>query len=92
MAAATSLDVGSVGNLRFLLGLEGSYAGGDSSTGASCMCTFLALGLLGPLFGLPLGRPFAFGLIGSGSGSGSGSSGISSGISCIISGISNGIS
>ncbi len=59
MAAATSLELGSVGSLRFLLGEEGSYA---SSTGASCTCAFLALGLDGPLLSAPLGRPLALGL------------------------------
>ena len=63
MAAATSLVLGSVGNLRFRFGEEGSYAGGSASTGASCICVFLALGLDGPLLSAPLGRPLALGFI-----------------------------
>ena len=63
MAAATALVLGSVGNLRFRFGEAGSYAGGSASTGASCICVFLALGLDGPLLSAPLGRPLALGFI-----------------------------
>ena len=63
MAAATSLVLGSVGSLRLRFGEAGSYAGGSASTGASCICVFLALGLEGCKFLEPFGLPFALGFI-----------------------------
>ena len=76
MAAAISLELGSVFILKFLsfLGVEGSYAAGSSSsmTGVSFTCAFLARGFEGPLFADPLGLPLAFGLIFSSTTSGNG--------------------
>ena len=102
MAAATSLELGSIGSLRFLFGEEGSYAWDSSSTGATRIRIFFALGLDGPLLSAPLGRPLALGLMTSASdagascgGSGSSSaliSAISSTITLTSSAISSGIS
>ena len=64
MAAATTEEVGSLGILRSLFGEEGSYVSfTGASTGASCMCVFLALGLEGCKFLEPFGLPFALGFI-----------------------------
>ena len=88
--------LGSVGSFRFRFGEEGSYTGDSSSTGASCIRFFFALGLDGALFRAPFGLPFALGLITGFTSSATGGSGFSSGmssaISCIYSATSSGIS